>query len=148
MRQLVQVVDPTTGNAQWVDRSTGEARDFVSRREGFPVVRAPVGEMLFETEPLIHEKLVNGRPLSWYEISKAADVILRAVSQDSLRVMFGGGSMRQMRSAIETMLTARRLCDALNPLSLGSTSVGVTAAADKRDAQGAMMALLHLPGQK
>ena len=146
-RQLVEVTNPTTGEREWVDRSTGEAKPFRSRQHGVPAVRAPVGEMLFEVEPHIHDKLLNGRALTWREISIAADVILRGVSQDSLRLMFGGGSMKELRMAIETMLAARKLCDKLSPLSTSSLLPGSGGNETRTTVQGAMATLLHLPGR-
>lgn len=138
---LVQVVDSATGERSWVRTDTGEVAAF--QRPTAPT-RAPVGEMLFQSDPDLHDKLMRGAPLTWPEVSRAADTILRAVSQDSLRVMFLGASMREIRSAIETMLKAQKLCNTLNPRLKGSP-IG---AGDGRAASGAMRQLLTLPGQR
>lgn len=135
---LVQVTDPVTGATSWVSADTGEV---VSNAPRPKPVRAPVAEILFEREPAIHEKLLHGRALNWNEISRAADVILCAVSQDSLRVMFSGANMREIRVAIETMLKAKRLCDVLTPRLTGLPVSG-------KSASGAIGALLTLPGRR
>jgi hypothetical protein len=148
MRQLVQVTNPETGQVEWADVSTGETKPQTTRRPEHFGSRVPVGELLFEAEPAIHDKLLNGRALNWNEIARAADVILRAVSQDSLRLMFGASSMKEIRRAIETMLAAQRLCSALNPrLSESGSAAAITPGA-RKDAQNSMRALLTLPGQK
>lgn len=151
MRQLVQVANPTTGEMEWAEVATGEVHRQVSAHRGMPSVRVPVGEILFSQEPAIHEKLMNGRMLNWNEIARAADVVLCAVSQDSLRLMFGARSMGEIKRAIETMISAQRLCSALSPRLRASSLAGVAGDAGdavRKSAQSSMKSLLMLPGQK
>lgn len=145
MRQLVQVVNKETGVAEWCEVATGEVLQRQQSQPSLPVMRVDIGELLFQEDPRLHEKLTRGKAMSWQEISLAADIVLRAVSQDSLRHLFGAKSMREIKRAIETMLAAQRLCAVLSPRLHSSSPVGV---GEAKAATGAMRALLTLPGQR
>ena len=129
---------------EWCEVATGQVQPAPTSMRSFEIKRLNVGEVLFQQDPALHSKLVEGRPLNWNEVARAADVLLCAVSQDALLSMFGARSLRDIRRAIETMLSAQRLCTALSPRlnAPGSVSPGAAKAAT-----GAMRALLTLPGR-
>ena len=148
MRQLVQVKNPVTGLDEWCEVATGQVTQQSSRRSHELADRVNVGELLFAEAPHLHDKLLNGRGMTWPEISACADVVLRAVSQDSLRLMFGSKSMREIKRAIETMILAQKLCKHLNPrLDASSATNGATPPAASAT-QNSMLSLLTLPGKR
>jgi len=141
MRQLVQVRNETSGEMEWCEVATGQVLQ-KSRPAQPAFVAAQIGEFLFQQEPAIHGKLMRGEALNWREIAAASDVVLCGVSQESLRSMFGARSMRDIKRAIDTMLSCQHLCKALSPRLSGS------ALPSPSGATSAMRSLLTLPGQR
>ena len=86
--------------------------------------------------------------MTWPEISRATDIMMRAVSQDSLRTIFSGVNLRQARAAIQTMILAQVLSTKLSP-RLQALSGGATiGSSSAKDAQSGIRSLLTLPGQR
>lgn len=140
MRQLVQATNPETGVVEWCEVATGQVLQPAPSRPQYAITN--VGELLFQQEPAIHAKLLEGRALSWREVAIASDVVLCAVSQESLRLMFGARSVKEIKRAIDTMLAAQHLCKALNPRLGGQSGLS------SGQATSAMQSLLTLPGRR
>ena len=113
MNELVQTTD-ARGVTQWVRRSTGE---LVSRNQPpHGHIKSFSREVLFASEPLLYEKLTQGRALSWYELARVTDVLTRAASMDAACGLMDSRSMKEILRCIEVMGKARALCEKLNPL--------------------------------
>lgn len=135
--ELVETRD-SRGVTQWASKATGE----VVTHNAMPYgrIHSVARDHLFESEPRLLELLQQGKPLSWYELSRVIDVLMRATTVDAARGLMDARTLKEIQRCVSIMSQAQSLSKRLDPLNPAADQ-----SAKRASTQKLATAILALP---